>query len=139
MISRNVTLPCHVLGLSSCYLLQCSDDLRLRVLALAHTLLLNPKSYLRLCGSRGDLAGPLETTFHRAFDATPDLAQALKDVTSTGCDRILTSGGAPAVLTGADALARLVTCGPPSVTSAAETTSSHGVVDTACGFYTKIA
>jgi copper homeostasis protein len=56
-----------------------------------------------------DLAGPLETTFHRAFDATPDLDQALDDVIATGCHRLLTSGGAPDVLTGADTLARLVT------------------------------
>jgi copper homeostasis protein len=56
-----------------------------------------------------DLAGSLETTFHRAFDATPDLDQALEEVIATGCDRILTSGGAPDVLTGADALGRLVT------------------------------
>jgi copper homeostasis protein len=56
-----------------------------------------------------DLAGPLETTFHRAFDATPHLDQALEDVISTGCHRILTSGGAPDVLAGAETLSRLVT------------------------------
>ena len=54
------------------------------------------------------LAAPLPVTFHRAFDATPDLFQALEDVISTGCTRLLTSGGAPDVLTGAPTLARLI-------------------------------
>ncbi len=55
-----------------------------------------------------ELAGPLPVTFHRAFDATPDLAAALEDVISTGCTRVLTSGGAEEVLAGASSLAHLV-------------------------------
>lgn len=55
-----------------------------------------------------ELAGPLEVTFHRAFDDTADIDQALQDVISTGCHRILTSGGKPDVLTGVNTLARLV-------------------------------
>ena len=55
-----------------------------------------------------ELAGPLPVTFHRAFDATPDLSAALEDVISTGCTRVLTSGGAEEVLAGAAALAELV-------------------------------
>ena len=55
-----------------------------------------------------ELAGPLPVTFHRAFDATPNLADALEDVISTGCSRVLTSGGADEVLAGASSLARLV-------------------------------
>jgi copper homeostasis protein len=35
----------------------------------------------------------METTFHRAVDMTADYEQAIRDIISTGCTRILTSGG----------------------------------------------
>jgi copper homeostasis protein len=55
-----------------------------------------------------NLAAPLEITFHRAFDYTASLEQALEDVITTGCRRVLTSGGERDVLAGADRLAQLV-------------------------------
>ncbi len=55
-----------------------------------------------------DLARPLRTTFHRAFDMSPDLARSLGDVMETGADRIRTSGGAPTALAGAAVLRKLV-------------------------------
>jgi copper homeostasis protein len=55
-----------------------------------------------------ELASPLEVTFHRAFDLTPSLDQALEDVIATGCKRVLTSGGERDVVAGSTNLARLV-------------------------------
>lgn len=54
------------------------------------------------------LASPLPLEFHRAFDRTPNLAQALEDVIASGCARVLTSGGAPDVIAGARQLTELV-------------------------------
>lgn len=53
------------------------------------------------------LAGPLELTFHRAFDCAPDLAQALESVIACGCGRVLTSGGKPSAGEGEGTLAAL--------------------------------
>ncbi len=54
------------------------------------------------------LASPLQVTFHRAFDATKDLAVSLDDVVATGAHRILTSGGAANAQTGASVLRSLI-------------------------------
>jgi copper homeostasis protein len=54
------------------------------------------------------VAGPMSITFHRAFDACPDQPQALEDVVSLGCHRLLTSGGQPTAEAGQAQLAQLV-------------------------------
>jgi copper homeostasis protein len=55
-----------------------------------------------------DLARPLPTTFHRAFDECPDLEQALEDVILTGSACLLTSGGARTAAEGSGTLCKLV-------------------------------
>lgn len=54
-----------------------------------------------------ELARPMKTTFHRAFDETPNIADALEDVIATGADCLLTSGGEANVLTGSESIARV--------------------------------
>lgn len=53
-------------------------------------------------------ARPHDCTFHKAFDEALDLSKALEDVIATGCRGLLTSGGAPNALTGAQMLNGLV-------------------------------
>ncbi|MVT11537.1 copper homeostasis protein CutC [Chitinophaga tropicalis] len=55
-----------------------------------------------------ELAWPMGVTFHRAFDMTEDPLQALEDVISTGCERILTSGQRNTAIEGIPLLKTLV-------------------------------
>jgi len=54
------------------------------------------------------IARPMEVTFHRAIDMTPDIPGALEDVIATGANRILTSGGAPNVTIGMSQIAEMI-------------------------------
>ncbi len=54
-------------------------------------------------------ARPLDVTFHRAFDGTPDVLAALEDVITTGATRILTAGSFANAPQGAETLRKLVT------------------------------
>jgi copper homeostasis protein len=53
-------------------------------------------------------AGSLDVTFHRAFDMTRDLGEAMEDIIDLGIRRILTSGGCRDVPAGAAVIRDLV-------------------------------
>ncbi len=55
-----------------------------------------------------ELVQPMELTFHRAFDMTPDLQQSLETLMACGVDRVLTSGAEQNALKGAEKIAQLV-------------------------------
>ena len=54
------------------------------------------------------LARPLSITFHKAFDQTPAPLEALDTLIEMGVERVLTSGGRPTALEGAETLSQLV-------------------------------
>jgi copper homeostasis protein len=64
---------------------------------------------LERTGELVELARPMAATFHRAFDETPDLSEALEQVIAAGAQGLLTSGGAKEVLGGAERIAALLT------------------------------
>jgi len=47
-------------------------------------------------------------TFHRAFDMSADLEQALEDIIEIGCERILTSGGKSTAMEGSRVISNLI-------------------------------
>lgn len=55
-----------------------------------------------------ELAGPLELTFHRAFDLVRDPLRALDTLMELGVERLLTSGCAPSAAQGAGRIRELV-------------------------------
>jgi copper homeostasis protein len=60
------------------------------------------------CAELIELAKPMEVAFHRAFDMSNDMDQALEDLIALSIKRVLTSGGASSAILGAEKLAQLV-------------------------------
>ncbi len=55
-----------------------------------------------------ELAQPMEVTFHKAFDDTPDFTKALEDIINCGANRILTSGTKETAEEGAEILNQII-------------------------------
>lgn len=60
------------------------------------------------CKLLTELAWPMGVTFHRAFDMTDNPFEALEDIISIGCERILTSGSRSTAVEGAPLLKDLL-------------------------------
>src|ERR1022692_2300414 len=96
-----------------------------------------------------ELARPLNVTFHRAFDMSADLFCALEDISSTGADRLLTSGGEKTVGQAVHVITRLVkaargritimACGGINDQNAADIIERTGVREIHVGLRTPVA
>lgn len=60
------------------------------------------------CAILVELAKPMQVAFHRAFDMTENMEEALEDIISLGIIRILTSGGKASALEGAVVIEKLI-------------------------------
>ena len=61
-----------------------------------------------LCKKLIEAAGDMNVTFHRAFDMSRDPKEALEDIISLGCTRVLTSGQEPDAVQGIPLIKELV-------------------------------
>ena len=55
-----------------------------------------------------NLAGPMNVTFHRAFDLSKDPVQSLNEIVNSGAKRILTSGLRQSALQGIELITKLI-------------------------------
>lgn len=82
---------------------------------------------INVCKELKRAAEGLSVTFSRAFDLCTDLDKALTDIQTLGCDRILSSGGAPTAIEGAGMLKKLssMAAGSISIIAAAGITRDN--------------
>ena len=70
----------------------------------------------RRCAALIERAGPMDVTFHRAFDRVADPMRSLEQIIDLGCTRILTSGLRPTADLGKDMLRVLVSAAGERIT-----------------------
>lgn len=84
---------------------------------------------MEACRRMANAAEGLHKTFHRAFDMCRNPRQAVKDIISLGCDRILTSGQAATAMEGAHLIQELKTEFPEVIFIAAGGVTPENVAE----------
>lgn len=120
-VLKTVTIEVHVMirprGGDFCYtpaeIAVMKSDIEMAKLVGCHGIVLgilqkNGKVNTKQTTELVQLAQPLQVTFHRAFDMTPDPFEALESIIETGCNRILMAGQQNKVTDGLELLKALV-------------------------------